>query len=418
MDIVVAKNKSVAAGRDVNITINFGTSDSKNEIVGNLLRKLGMDPEFDKPLIGEGKALSIEERVRNILMVEKSSASDENGTYDAYFVGISGLEASVRAGIQSIKDRQYLKAHKTFEIALNSNPPEKIKTRIIYDYFISGYIGYSFVSNMDAIREIISELRLRHHKNFNRSIDISIAEAHQEIATRQTTSDMLIENEGILVELFKTYGNDDIKCLNLLGLLCRRLGERESLGDKRLHYLTKAMDTFSKIQLIEGEQMSVEARNNWSMTLIRHFEVAKDERSLDMAETILGGIDYQAKSLPLSDFLALPKALNSRGNIYKKRMSQSADVHYYSAAIEEYDRTSIFWDESEAPYDWALIQKNKADARWEYMKISGFNKKIAETALKEISHSLKYRNESDAPYQYNRSMDVKIQLEKMLSDSL
>lgn len=416
---VSAKDGSIAAAGDVTI-INIGSDAFGNGIVGQLFSILKTDKNLESIISRVGEMVAQEEKIRIALMANRYSSSSEGGRYSAFFDNVGVMEvmaASINSGIESINDREYLKAHKIFGELLNSNPPENIKSLIISDYFISGYVGYSLNSNINAISDIISELRKQYRNYFDRDIDFTIAEAHQEIATRQITSDMLIENESILVDLLKTYGEIDIRCLNLLGLLYRRLGEREDSGDNRLYYLAKALDMFAKIQRIECERMSVEARNNWSIALVRHFELTKDAGSLDKAEVVLKDIDYNATTLSLSDFLALPKSLNNRGNIYKQRMSQSHDIHDYNAAIEEYNRTDRFWDESGSPYEWAMIQKNKADVRCNYMEIFGFNKNTAKAALNEISQSLKYRNKSNAPYQYDKSMDIKNRLDMMLANS-
>jgi tetratricopeptide (TPR) repeat protein len=416
MKIATAKNGSIAAAGDINITFTINDRASSDEIIREILRKLSIDPGLITSLSRENEDRSAEEKISSILMVAKSSAFDRTSSYDAYFAEVNDLEMTINAAIKSLQDHDYLKAHGLFRAALESDPADKVKPRIVYDYFVSGYVGYSLVSDVDAIRGIISELRSRYHNHFDRSIDISIAEAHQEVATRQVSDEMLAENELILGDLLRSYGKDDTQCLNLLGLLYRRFGERKSVGDRRIPYLEQAMKTFLAIQRLEGDRMSVETKNNWAITLIRHFELTKDAASLDTAEALLESIDYRAQVLPLPDFLALPKALNNRGNIFKQRMAHSGDVHCYPAAIEQYSRTERFWDEAGSPYEWAMIQKNKADVRCEYMTIAGFHRSTADTALREIELSLKYRTEENAPYQYQRSLEVKRRLEKMLSD--
>lgn len=346
-------------------------------------------------------------------MISKTSLSDTSGSYEAYFDQVGDLERYIKFGLSSLKNGQYMEAHEAFRKALSADPDDRIKPKLIYDYFVSGYVAASLVSDLESIRTCIEKLQSEYHSYFNETIDTCIAEAHQEIATRQISSDMLFENEIILTRLVKTYGEKNPVVLNLMGLLYRRIGERKSLGEQRLEYLTKALDTFATLEKIERKRLSVEVRNNWAVALIRHFEATNDTHSLDLAMTVLSAIDYEAHTLPLSDYLAVPKSLNNRGNIFKRRMISQRDGIYLATAIDEYRKTERFWSEQSAPYEWAMIQKNKADTRCFYMEIFGYDPELAELARAEIDQSLKYRNENSAPYQYNESMKVKLRLESL-----
>jgi hypothetical protein len=160
----------------------------------------------------------------------------------------------------------------------------------------------------------------------------------------------------------KDVGPSDTHVLNLRGLLCRLIGERaENTDAQRIYQLTSADRIFRKIKVMTNGNMGTEKCNNRAIALIRRFELSKDAKSLDDAELVLDEIDFDARSHPLNNFLALPKGLNNRGNIGKQRLSDTKDLHWYSYAIEAYGKAEKYWNETETAYESAMIQKNKAD---------------------------------------------------------
>lgn len=415
MKIVTASHGSIAAAGDITITINNNDGAGYEELLQKILCELGItDYGLAKSLDLEKDDRSAEEKINNILMVVKSSAFAPNSSYDSYFADVHSLENLIRSAVKSLREQDYMLAHAKFQKALSTDPADDIKQKLVYDYFVSGYVGFSLASDVQAIRRIITEVRTRYHNHFDRSINISIAEAHQEVATRQASDDMLIENEQIIDDLLATYGPEDLQCLNLQGLLYRRFGERKSSGARRLERLETAISVFETISRLTEGKVSVEATNNWAISLIRQYELSGDIASLDEAERLLEAIDYDSRDpLPLLDFLSLPKALNNLGNIHKQRLASTGDVYVYTKAVETYGRTERFWNEGGSPYEWAMIQKNKAEARCAYMEANGYHKPTAQTALDEIDASMKYRNQESAPYQYQRSLDVKARLQAL-----
>lgn len=416
MKIVTANQGSIAAAGDISITINNHHGADHTGFLKRLITALGI-PEADLPSTWTDRLddRSAEEKMLNLIMLAKSSALGPSTGYDPYFTEQHCIESRIRSAIKSLRNQEYLQASKSFQYVLSIGAPDAIKPKLVYDYFISGYVGYSLVSNIDALRAIISDVRTQFHGYLDQGTDILIVDAHQEVATRQLDDAMLFENEAMLMELIRKYGHENVSCLNLLGLLYRRLGERKSQGESRQLRLEQALDVFMRLSKLTNH-MSVEATNNWAITLIRHYELTGHPVSLDEAEGLLTRINFQPREpLPLGDFLSLPKALNNLGNVYKQRLTRTGDAHAYGQAIARYDQTAQFWNETSSPYEWAMVQKNKADARCAYMEMQGYHEAMAREALQEIEASMRYRTKENAPYQYQRSLDVKLRIENLKS---
>lgn len=411
---VTAEGQSIAAGGDVNFNIILNGSDRYEDVFAAAVDNFRIKG-IESALYTQ-KGRSIEENISSVFMIANSSAFSHSDSYTQYFAENRLLETTLKSAIDALHNYDYLAAHAGFRKVLELDPADKIKSQLIYDYFVSGYVGYSLKSNVDAIRAIIADVRSRYHNHLGLSIQLSIAEAHQEVATRQAEPDMLSENEQILNDMEGLYGTSDLRLLNLQGLLFRRFGERKSSGSSRQNYLERALAVYDRIAMLAGEAgMSIEAVNNRAIALVRHFELTQDEASLAKAETMLAAINYDAQLLPLADYLALPKALNNLGNIYKQRLAFTRDLPYYGPALEAYGRTERFWSETGSPYEWAMIQKNKADVRCVYMEVAGFHPSIADQARQEIDLALRYRTESSAPYQYQRTLEVKTRLDNLLA---
>ncbi|MFD1983316.1 hypothetical protein ACFSOZ_11625 [Mesorhizobium newzealandense] len=417
MALVIAKKGSIASARDVIITVNIhlNTPPTSTNLANLISTSLQADPDAVSS-VGPSPAdeRSVEEVVTAYLMMASSSAALPDNPYEKQFAGIDELRILLRTAIGLFKSHAYLKAHDLFRQALASDYAGDLKSRIVYDYLVSGYVGYSLASDTEGIRQLIASVQSAFAGYIDRSTELAMAEAHQEVATRQTADDMLFENKGILAELLNKFGPDDIACLNLQGLLYRRLGERKSSGGRRKHFLELSRSIFDHLASLELN-LSVEHSNNRAITLIRLYELTGDAMALAEAETILSGIDYRVTSLPLADFLALPKALNNHGNVWKQKLQANPDADSYTSAVENYSRAERYWNEQQSPYEWAMLQKNKADVRCVYMKIFGLKKATFERAMTEIIDSLKYRSPDHAPYQYERSMEVKRELEKLLA---
>lgn len=409
VNVVRADSNSVAVGGDFSITINVEDAAGVLKLAANHLNLPTLASSANHGI------QTADQIAGGILMVAQTGIVEMTGAYDAFFTEADKFRNNVQGAEAAFRSQQFGSAHRLYGAALDTAPAE-IKPQVVFDYVASGYVAYSLQSDGEGLRALLDRCDSQFVAHMDARLKMLIAEAHQEVATRQESGSMLMENDRLLCELETEVGKDDLRLLNLRGLLFRRLGERPENSDEvRLEYLSQAVSIFQRINAVADRAMGAEILNNWAISLIRTFELTTVGSWLDEAEAVLNKIDFGAKSQPLNDFLALPKGLNNLGNIGKQRLQHTKDSHWYSFAIENYGKAEKYWTESDTPYEWAMIKKNMADVRCVSMEVSGFSKKTAEVALSEIEESLKYRNAANAPYQYRRSMEVKLKLEGMLA---
>lgn len=413
VNLVKADSNSIAAGRDINIILG---AEAEQVDVGKVLKLAAQ--RLKLPSLADSSnrtSSSTDEIAGRIIMVAQVGVIEMNGVYEDFFNEVDSLKATLQNAESAFQSQQFASAHKFYEVALET-APQSILRRVVHDFLVSGYIAHSLKSDVASLRKLLENCRQKFIGQMDGSLKIVLAEAHQEIATRQQSASMLIENGQILSDLEEYFDADNVQLLNLKGLHCRRMGERTENSElERMRLLAEADDIFRRIHELTKDRMGAEKRNNWAISLIRMFELTSKPEFLDRAEAVLNEIDFSVTALPFNDFLALPKGHNNRGNIFKQRLRRFSDSHCYADAIEAYSAAEKFWTEQDTPYEWAMIQKNKADVRCDYMDVDGFNQKTAEKALSEVEQSLKYRNEMDAPYQFNRSTEVKRRLENMLA---
>jgi hypothetical protein len=329
---------------------------------------------------------------------------------------LGALTTVISAAHAAFLDRAYLKAHALFREALALPRIDEVKPQLVYDYLVTGYVGHALASDIQALRALIVSVQSEHAAYLERRAELTLLEAHQEVATRQASDEMLRENLALLAALHDRSGPDHSSS-NLEGLGYRRLGERRSSGDDRSAHLGRAAMIFEGIHADVGDAMAVEHRNNWAITLVRRFELLGGVDDLDQAERILSEINFTQGSLTLTDYLALPKALNNLGNVFKQRVAISGDLGTLEKSLAQYAGAERFWNEESSPYEWAMLQKNRADARCAFMRLAGFDKLHAVLAAEELERALRYRTLERAPYQFERTMAVKRELEAIAAHS-
>lgn len=310
---------------------------------------------------------------------------------------------------QALKKKEFKRAHSLLGRLLNMNGLDKEKDDIIENYLVSGYISNANSGNTSGMLALIKEAQQNFFGSVDEGVEYLLIEVQQEIATRQDDNVLLQDNEQLLLDFLRRHqvAPEDS---GLLGLLYRRMGERGSV-----EHLRKAEDIFQSI-LKKRKSLTVEESNNFGITLIRDYELTKDTAKLDEALVVLKAIDFKKEEHPLPDYLSLPKAKNNIGNAYKQKLKFTGNPEFYSQAIESYGEAERYWNETSAPYEWAMLQKNKAEVRVEYFKVSG-NADVLVVATDEITASLKYRTEEQSPYQYARSIAVKEKIEAALQST-
>lgn len=203
--------------------------------------------------------------------------------------------------------------------------------------------------------------------------------------------------------------------------LSRRLGERECITRKgRLECLHIAEVI---LKWLMDNVPSQEARVELATVKLRIFEVSVPHplacKELSEAAYLLKGGD-----------MADPAALNIMGNIHKQRIKFvcKLPVHLllnYDTALKMYEKAAGFWLKVDKRYEWAMAQKNKAETRCEMIKrllrdnidpksLRLNRSEMIRSALSEIEDALIYRNKESAPFQYEKTIDVKRELEKLV----
>lgn len=418
MIFVRATDHALAAGRDIVINIDAGSPALVRAIVEEELAKLTGRPNA-RIRLKNNKSASIEdmnEYTHRISAVAYVQAGDNRSKFRDYAADyLHRAQTNERIwrlfnGVdQSFRKKDFKRAHLLLGKLLEIKELTDERDDIIENYLVSGYIYYANTGNTSGMLALIEEAQQNFFGTVNESIEYLLIEVQQEIATRQQNDTLLHDNEHLLLD-FLARKEIAPEHSGLLGLLYRRLGERGSVA-----YLRKAEDVFRAIQR-KRKSLNVEEANNFGIALIRDFELTQDASKLDEALQVLTAIDFNTQKHPLPDYLSLPKAINNIGNAYKQKLVLTKQSDFYAQAIENYTRAERYWSEKSAPYEWAMLQKNKAETRVTYFHISG-KVEVLSTAAEEITASLKYRTEAQSPYQFARSMAVKQKIDQALAQA-
>ncbi|WP_156453954.1 hypothetical protein [Methylobacterium sp. CCH5-D2] len=415
MKFVRASDHSLAAGRDIIVKIDGSDPALIRTIIEQVLAEQSGRPAA-RIRFHNSNNLKIEDmgeftsRVSAFNFVQ----SDENRSkFREYATGY--LQKSKNAetvgrlfnGVdQALRKKEFKRAHKLLGRLLNVAGLTDERDDIIENYLLSGYISNANSGDTKGMLALIEEAHQNFFSSINEGIAYLLIEVQQEIATRQNNDNLLLENERLLLD-FLSKNSIPSDSSGLLGLLYRRMGERGSIT-----YLQKAEDIFRSI-LRTRTALTAEEANNFGIALIRDFELTRNPEKLDEALSVLNGIDFKRDDYPLVDYLSLPKAMNNIGNAYKQKLTFTGQPEFYVHAIENYTRAEAYWSEASAPYEWAMIQKNKAETRVAYYDITG-HADVLPVADDEVSASLKCRTEASSPFQYQKSMDVKQKIEQAL----
>jgi tetratricopeptide (TPR) repeat protein len=416
--IIKANNNSIAAGADVNIIVD-GNSFSIDMLVDAIKNMLS--PELMKVmnksqhLVRERviRVENISEIVRFINMIGHLDLTDVAKRY-------SFIQGEIKAGIKNLTivsetinniksallRRNYKKAHTFLGIIINGQIEQEIKQLFLTDYFMTGYIVCANSGDIAGIFDVMRSAKKWHI--VDKSLKLFILRAHQEYSTRMLESSGLYENEKELRDIINDNQDDDKECLNLLGMCLRRLGER---GDNAK--LEEAVDIFKKLVKINPEKR--EYSNNLGVSLVRLFEFNRDLSSLRLAEQILLSIDKKRDVLEIEEYFAIPKAYNNLGNVYKLMISIDNDA--FRKSISAYNKAEEIWTINNAPYEWAMINKNRAEARLEAAQKNICGMVDLEIARKEILEAMRYRRIDNAPFQFKKTENIYNKIESLITQN-
>lgn len=310
---------------------------------------------------------------------------------------------------EALQKRAFGEAYNLLKsIVIDERELASINAMIVEDCYQCGYLHFANSGETADFDELFSLLDLLDPKLVSHSTLCFVAEMQQEHATRMVESQQLESNLTHVRQLLETPAMNDQASLRLkiLEALClRRLGERGN--ESNLREAEKiALEVWQNHSLFP-----IEACNTLANIQLRLFSVFGDSTALERASITLSDIPYLPDEAELTEYQAYPKCLNAHGNYFKQRLKQAASGQNYANSIEKYVAAEAFWQESNAPYEWAMLQKNKADAR--YVFLAGLEDPDFDTlklAFNEINQSLRYRTKSNAEYQHKRSMEVRFRL--------
>lgn len=247
----------------------------------------------------------------------------------------------------------------------------------------------------------------------------------QDIATKSDLDTLLLANKSDLERLFENGAilEDDPEYRLCKAVLNRRIGERLTRPKtERKEFLLAAIELLSQLVCSSLEKSFIDkCRPELSLSYLRMFEVvSEDVYFLEEAEKALVGADNVHSLVGPNDAyskLTDPIALNALGNIYKQYLrTEIGDSIHYLLAIESYTKAEDVWKEDTHGYQWAMLQKNKAESlllnvrrlsrKDMSISVKRFLLSMLDEARRKIIASLAYRSKEEAPYQYAKSMSV------------
>ncbi|WP_299919357.1 hypothetical protein [uncultured Roseobacter sp.] len=414
-----ANNHSLAAGRDINLTIESGRDgfnvvavfeafcDNRGITNEQIMQALGVS-SFEEitsedilsalnRLAVEAKlgVIGSERKYKNLAHAAKEASAKANR-----------IASRLSAVDEALVVRDFAKAYEGLKVLIQDDDAvSSLTQQIVEDCIQCGYLHFSNQGRTHNFEELSEVANSVESDLIAFPTVCFLAEMQQEHATRQK-SNLLLKNSLVHINSLKDrYGNESQQSIRLILLeaLClRRLGER---GD--LSALQQAENLL--LELVEEEtDYPIEIVNTLANAQLRLHTVFQESGALERMATTLESCPDLPDDVELSELQAYPKFLNAYGNYYKQRLKLSQSSGEYATAIEKYTQAEVFWTEKTAPYEWAMIQKNKADVREIYLNNSAyFDPSILMIAHREIENSLKYRTESNAPYQFERSRIVK-----------
>ncbi len=324
------------------------------------------------------------------------------------------LEVISKAAAIQIKKGKFGNAHKLFEDAFEDTS-NSYRDFVFKQYLITGFIHYSQENNMNGLRDLLTKRKSVIILE-DSEIDLITANIFQEICSREIDIKDLDEQMFLLHDLYVKASIETKPLMaNSLGLAYRRLGERAGI-----ELLQKAISMFDEGLEYNSDNpvTEVELKDQKAITHIRIFEFNKNIVELIEAKTLLDeAIELFPSIKDSRDSRLKPRVLNNLGNVYKQ-MALCLELHKEKNAqhaIDCYVKAEKFWNEPNAKYEWALLQKNKGEAKYALAKVN-LDTNILIDALQDCSLSTKYRTLENSPYQWGKSVDVVFQIVLFLEE--
>jgi hypothetical protein len=417
MTKVIAKDGSIAAGNDININltiVNGKVDDVK--LFDRVSIILGISVEELKSIVVDTSNIAvIGDLIRSTVFQQNVHALVDTGK----FADISRQMNQGVAQITEIKDKgfeaesairegNYKAAHAAIGCIINSVVlPIKVRQQFTYEFFLTGFLHLANIGNSAQVTNLYHRAQSDFAQDLDPKLLCLLEEMQQEVATREISDKPLEENLSSLEALLSRNdltSSDRRHALMLKALCLRRLGERE-----RTALLLESIALHEDL-LQDGSDRVIEITNNYAIALIRCFEVTRELKYLNIAGSVLGRLTPPKDGILISEYQCYPKVLNNLGNVSKQFIRVSTDSHHLSEALERYSEAEKYWNEQNAPYEWAMLQKNKAEAKLFYMQSFGAVPSLRAQALVEIERSLKHRTIDESSWQNRKSDSIKTQL--------
>lgn len=319
---------------------------------------------------------------------------------------MSLLEVKKQSAAQHLATGEYRYAHFDLEYILEkSDIKNQERMSLLQDYILTGYIHYGMTNEMSGLRNLIHKIDI-FSTNLDSHVWVLYISLLQELGTRATSIEELEKAVALLESVKSTNINTKILYSNALGLAYRRVGERN-----KLELLKKSQTVLQEALTNEIERplLHVDILNNLGITQIRIYEATKQEYFLDEAKKSLNeGLDIDVPIENIESFIIRPKLLNNLGNYYKQKFFIHNTAKYALRALAQYEAAEMIWTKKQAPYEWGMLQKNKAAVKF-YLAKTNDDLELMEEVVSDCLMSIKYRTITDAPYQWTKTTQVAFQ---------
>ncbi|MEM9010618.1 MAG: hypothetical protein AAGE18_05275 [Pseudomonadota bacterium] len=418
MLLVRAENHSLAAGRDliVNITMENGRVGAE-DFIYSLSQALKIPTDQLKSFFKDSQIHSISaENISKLIERLVIELDIQDHMRQGRYSKLENITAQVSESFQKlsvtlsnleslIAQRKYREAHSEIhEIITDRLLPENYTGELIFDYFQTGYLAFANEGDRSAVQRLCRQAENEYGEHLSPALIVLLAEMEQEYATRDDDTVLLKENLRLLQNLINRHPHTRLSLEYidiLIGVCQRRIGERNEP-----EFLDLAEKKFRQC-LLKETRRNIEISNNLAITLVRKFENSGKIEELNEAETVLKEIKIPEDSSLISEFQSYPKSLNNLGNVFKQRIKIEPRADFVSEAIRLYSEAEKYWTEENAPYEWAMLQKNKADTRLAFGQAVFVGEEFLKKGLEGIKDALRYRTLEDAPYQYKKTVSVK-----------
>jgi len=416
--IVRAKNNSLAAGRDLHITLNVGSDGPQiQEAVASLAEKLGLTSEqfLDELNVASESELTADRLLFSFNQAATIQSLNQVGTSGKYkkFAAealkvtqqVTTLESQFLEIATALEQQDYSQAYTKLKVLISAtgNFP-KLTPGLIEDCFQCGYLHFANHGKTSDFEELFSLLDIFDSELVSAQTIILVLEMQQEHSTRQKEEGGLQTNLKRVRSYLDTFNGEPMHLLQLqiLKALClRRLGERGDIG--RLNEAETLLLSLER----KASFRPVEFGNTLANIQLRIASKTGDRDALERALVTLEKVPSLPSKAEISEVQAYPKYLNAFGNYYKEKTKLKPTPSCYARSIEQYTKAELFWKEENAPYEWAMLQKNKADVRQVFMNATQkVDAEDLKAAHQEIIISLRYRTKENSEYQFQESMKV------------